>query len=105
MANSRKSFGVDIEETLSESFSAQIDERGYTKYRAVEGALRAFLVLPAELQVRLISVGNSSSDVYPMLVEGLLDVELAKALDNLGPDKQEFLALVRQAKAKVSRKK
>jgi len=49
MAMHNKSFNVDVNENLSDEFSNQISERGYTKYRAIEGALRAFMALsPAE---------------------------------------------------------
>jgi len=52
MAMHKKSFNVDVDEELSDGFSAQVDKRGYTKYRAIEGALRAFMSLPPEEQVK-----------------------------------------------------
>ena len=103
--NAQKNFNVNVSEKLSDAFSAQVDERGYTKYRAVEGALRAFIALPAELQVQLISNAKSESDVYAMLVRGLVETEIAKHLDDLGPAKEKFLALLKQATAKKPRKK
>jgi len=54
-----KSFNVDVNENLSDEFSNQISERGYTKYRAIEGALRAFMALSPAEQVQWMSQGNS----------------------------------------------
>jgi hypothetical protein len=99
----KKSFSVDVNDELSEKFSAQSDERGYTKYRAIEGALRAFVAMPPELQVSLMSANKK--DAYTILVDGLVRAEIAAHLDRLGPAKEEFLALLRQAKAKAARKK
>lgn len=51
----QKNFNVNINENLAEKFADQIEKRGYTKYRAIEGALVAFMKLPIEEQVKLIS--------------------------------------------------
>jgi len=63
MAMHKKSFNVDVDEKLSDEFSAQVEQRGYTKYRAIEGALRGFMVLSAENQVRLISGNLATGNV------------------------------------------
>lgn len=63
MGLNKKSFSVDINEKLSEAFSSQVAERGYTKYRAIEGALRAFMSLPAEEQVRLMTLNLNVSQI------------------------------------------
>jgi len=94
-SNSLKNFNVNIDESLAEEFSIHIDARGFTKYRAVEGALRAFMALPAEVQTRLIA--NQNTDIYSILVRGLVDSEIQKHLDKLGPAKEKFLALLTQA--------
>jgi len=86
---------VNIDAALYDSFSEQTDERGQTKYRAVEGALRAFIALPAEVQTQLIS--DREKDTYSILVQGLVDSEIQKHLDKLGPVKEKFLALLTQA--------
>ena len=57
----QKNFSVNVNEALSDEFSAQVDDRGYTKYRAIEGALRAFMVLSPDEQVKLMSASNSKS--------------------------------------------
>lgn len=104
MESEKRKFTVELERNLSEAFTALVDEHGWKKTRAIRGAVKAFLAFPTGLQVKIMSA-NNTVDVYTILVEGLLEAELAKELDKLGPDKKEFLALVRQAKAKVSRKK
>ena len=102
MAMHKKSFNVDIDEKLSDEFTAQIDKRGYTKYRAIEGALRAFMALPLEIQGKLIT--NDIGDIYSMLVRSLVDAEIQKHLDDLGPGKEKFLALLKQATKTKPRK-
>jgi len=103
MAQHKKSFNVDVDSALSDAFSAQVDERGYTKYRAIEGALRAYMAMPTELQVRLISA-TSTDDIYTMLVELLLEAEILHRLDGLGPAKAQFLEMLSTAKARTSQK-
>jgi len=94
-AQGQKNVNVNIDENLYDEFSTHTDQRGYTKYRAVEGALRVFMALPAEVQTQLIS--NSKKDIYAMLVRGLVETEISKHLDELGPAKEKFLVLLRQA--------
>jgi len=89
MSRKEKSFGISIEEKLSEAFSTLCYERGYTKYRAIEGALRAFIALPDELQVALMK--GSNQDTYKLLVQGLRDIELIKGLQALTPEQRLIL--------------
>ena len=100
----KKSFNVDVSDAVSDEFSAQVDERGYTKYRAVEGALRVFMALPADIQVKLMS--NGIEDIVNLLTEALLDAEIMRFLGSLPPQqRQTLLQDVKQARVKVSRKK
>ena len=99
----RKSFAVDVSEELPEQFSEQADSFGYTKYRAIEGALRAWMALPPDLQVKLMS--NSTPDVRQSITESLLGLAIQAHLDELGPAKEEFLALLKQAKEQAAQKK
>jgi len=99
---SQKSFGVSIEEKLADEFTEWLAKHGVVKYRAIEGALRAFMVLPPELRNKLIT--NDVTDVYSLLVEGLVDQEIQKHLEKLGPAKNEFLRLLKQAIKKTSQK-
>lgn len=103
MAMHQKSFNVDIDEKISDAFSAQVEQQGYVKYRAIEGALRVFMSLPLELQSQFIS--NDIDDVYTTLVRGLVDAEIQKHLDELGPAKEKFLALLKQAIKPKQRKR
>jgi hypothetical protein len=65
MAMHKKSFNIDVNENLSDEFSAQVTKRGYTKYRAIEGALRAFMALSPAEQVKWMSAGNSAQQSQP----------------------------------------
>lgn len=89
MAMHKKPFNVDVNDALSEAFSTLCDERGYTKYRALEGALRAFISLPDELQVALMK--STNQDTYKLLVHGLRDIELIKGLQALTPEQRLIL--------------
>lgn len=102
MTNEQKNFNVNVDAKLSDVFSEQAEQRGYTKYRAVEGALRAFIVLPPELQVKLIA--GTDKDLYTTLVQGLVDAEIQKHLARLVPAKEKLLSLLKQA-AKPSNKR
>ncbi|KKN73481.1 hypothetical protein LCGC14_0400560 [marine sediment metagenome] len=104
MAMHKKPFTVDVDEQLSDAFSAQADERGYTKYRAIEGALRAFIALPAGLQVDL--MGNQISDVLTIIKTKLLDADLIDRLESLTPSQRtKLVALAKESAKIISRKK
>lgn len=83
----RKAFTVEADEELSSRFSDQVIERGYTKYRAIEGAVRLWLTLTPTEQNRWIenkpvlkpeSAVPSEDEIYRDL-ESLAD--LVKVID------------------------
>ncbi len=86
MAMHKKTFSVDIDDELSELFSNQVLERGFTKYRALEGALRAFTVLPAEKQAALMVDGANTEQV---LIDYFRDLALDRDLENLTPQQKK----------------
>jgi hypothetical protein len=91
-------FNQDVDEGLSVSFNELADARGYTKYRAVEAAMRAFLALPPDAQALLMA---NNCNAYDILVKSLLSAELEKHIEEVAP----LLALLRKAKGQVPRKK
>ena len=95
----QKNLNANINAEVFDAFETQKDKYGWNKYRAVEAALKAFMAMPAELQVRIISA-EPSNNIYPLLIRGLVDAEIAKHLDNLGPTREKFLALLAQVKGK-----
>jgi len=103
MAIHRKPFNVDIDEGIAESFQKFIDSTGLSKYRVLQAAIRAYLALPPDLQLRL--TNPDTDDIYAILVRSIIERETQKHLEELGPAKEEFLLLLKQAKAKVVRKK
>lgn len=103
MAMHKKTFTVDVDDGLSEAFSAQVDERGYTKYRALEGALRAFIAIPPEAQVALMSNGAEAEDI---LLNSFRDMGLEVDLQKLSPAQRvQILTLAKEAAKTISRKK
>ena len=91
------------DEKIFDEFSKIVDKRGYTKYRAVEAALRAFIALPEEAQVKLMS-----NEMEPEIV--LIDTFREKALEydlsKLSPAQRvKVIALVKEAAKSISRKK
>lgn len=100
--NEKKAFTVELDAKLADKFADFTDQRGLKKTRAIEGAVRVFMVLSPELQAQLIA--NNVSDVYAMLVQGLVETEIQKHINELGPAKENFLALLKQAIATKSLK-
>lgn len=72
-----------------DAFTQLVEDKGYTQYRAAEGALRAFITLPDALQVALMEGNNR--DVYKLLVHSLRDTELSKNLRALTPEQRMVL--------------
>lgn len=99
MAMHRKAFNVDIDDTLSDDFARQTLSRGYTKYRAIEGALRAFLALPPDIQVALME--TESSDIVQLLKEKLLDSDLEERLVGLSLVQKQKIAGFAKEVAKI----
>lgn len=83
-----------FDKTVFNAFTKLVEDKGYTQYRAVEGALRVFISLPDELQVPLMSGNNR--DVYKLLVHKLQDIELTRKLQALSPEQR--LVLIETAK-------
>lgn len=82
-------------------FSALVkltEDKGYIQYRVVEGAIRAFIALPDELQVALMKGNNK--DVYNLLVHSLRDIELSKHLEALSPEQRLVLIEITKAGSK-----
>lgn len=103
MAMHKKSFSVDVDDELSKSFSKQVEDRGYTKYRALEAAIRAFLAIPSEAQVSLIENKISAKDI---LLNAFRDMGLEADLQKLPPaQRAQILTIAKEAAKKVSRKK
>ena len=51
----KKNINVNIDKKIADEFARQTDERGYTKYRAVEGAFRLWLQANPDEQVKQIN--------------------------------------------------
>jgi hypothetical protein len=101
--NGTKNVNVIIDEKLYDCFSEQISERGFTKYKAVEASLKAFMTLTPELQSQLIS--NPPDKAKEILIRGLVDAEIEEHLAELQIPKDKFLALLKQAVRPKSPKK
>jgi len=84
-----KNISAYIEPKVVEEFSEQTEKKGYIKRKAVEGAIKAFISLPDELQVALMK--SSNQDTYKLLVQGLRDIELIKGLQALTPEQRLIL--------------
>ena len=104
MENAKKMFSAEISEGVADEFLRHCEQRRYLKFGAIEGALKGFMVLPPELQVAIMSA-DEDADIYAILMEGLVDAEIARELDQLGPAADEFLRLLKQAKRTTSGKR
>lgn len=86
-------FNHDINKEIAEQFAAQVEERRQIKYRAVESALRAWLVLPITVQAQLMS--DKCTDVYATLSYLFQRTDTIKWLESLSPkDRSVVSALV-----------
>ena len=94
----KKTLNIFDEKVFSD-LTKLVEEKGYTQYRAVEGAIRAFIALPDELQVALMKGNNQN--VYKLLIHSLRDIELTKNLQALSPEQR--LVLIESAKEVTKR--
>jgi len=101
--NGQKNFSVNIDEKLCDEFSEHVDNNGYTKYRAIEGALRAFMVMPSDAQVALMS---NSDDPKDILTSTFGAISLEEGLKELNPaQRTQILVLAKEAAKTLSHKK
>lgn len=96
----KKPFGSDITADLADEFLAYCEAHGHVKYRAVEAALRAFMALPVEAQVKLMS--STVTDIRTLLADALVSRQIDQNLVELGPARAEFLRLLEQAIERTS---
>lgn len=97
---------VDLDAELTELFQTFLRQNGWIQYKVLLAAVRAFIALPSEVCLRVINA--NSNDLYPILVEGLLGVELRReldVLDSLGLSEKEFLIFLRAVKQRLSEKR
>lgn len=103
--NSESQLIAHISSKLAEQFRKTLDEWGDKQKRVLETLVKLWLALPRELQSHLQNEKLTVEDIYDILIAGLVDNEIAKHLNELGPIKEKFLALLKRAKGKVSQKK
>ena len=96
-------FNQDVDEAIAVKFASQVEERGQTKYRAVEGAIRAWLALPKVVQVDLMS---NNVNAQKLLMDTFQDMAITEYLEKLSPaQRNQALALAKEGATKISRKK
>lgn len=91
MGTNQKSFTVDVPVEVSEVFSEHVDTQGYTKWRAVMGALKAYMVLPPEVQVFVNNPNTTVKQARKMIAQSYGDKLLLELLGKLTPHQQMFL--------------
>jgi len=80
--NDRKAFTVEIESELSELFAGQCENRKYRKYGAISGAVRLWLALPSDIQVKLMELKNSELLSLDQIIEFIGKNQFQRDLEN-----------------------
>lgn len=89
MVRQRKSYAIDAGVEVQEAFSAHIEKRRYTKYRAIEvafrafRAFRAFMALPVDIQVELMYDDDVGDKALQELIQDTLRAEFRQMLQNV----------------------
>ncbi len=91
MSTNPKSFTVDVPVEVSEAFSDHADAQGYTKWKAIMGALKVYMVLPAEAQVCANNANTTVSDVRVAMEKAYEDGFRLRFLAALTPEEQSLL--------------
>lgn len=106
MTMHQKSFTVDVPPEVSSVFSEHIEAQGYTKWKAVMGALKAYMVLPAEVQVFVNNPNTTVKQAKKKIAESYGDKLRLELLGKLTPEQQMFLVeTAKETAAQLSRKK
>lgn len=89
MSMHEKSFNVDVPPEVSQAFTDHIDGSGYTKWKAIMGALKVYMLLPADVQVCANNPSKMSDDVRATMDRVYEDRFRLKFLDTLTPSKED----------------
>ncbi len=89
--NARKPFTVDIWEDLSDEFEEFRIKTGFTKWQAISGALRAYMSLPADVQVALNAPDMTVIDAGKLITDKICDLERIRLLGKLDHDQVAYL--------------
>ncbi len=81
MAMHDKSFNVDIPPAVSQAFSEHVDQQGYTKWRAIMGAVKAYMALPADIQVFVNNPDTTVKQAKKVIAVSYTDKFRLKVLD------------------------
>ena len=89
--NVKKPFTVDILEDLSEEFEDFRVNSGFTKWQAITGAIRAYMALPADVQVALNAPDMTVTVAGKLIADKICDLERIRLLGKLDPDQVAYL--------------
>lgn len=89
--NIKRSFTVDIVEDLSDEFEDFRVKAGFTKWQAITGALKAYMALPADVQVALNSPDMTVNAAGKLITDKICDLERIRLLGKLDPDQVAYL--------------
>lgn len=89
--NVKKPFTVDIWEDLSDEFEEFRVQAGFTKWQAISGALRAYMALPADVQVALNAPEMTVESAGKLIADKICDLERNRLLGKLAPDQVAYL--------------
>ena len=106
MSMHKKSFTVDVPTDVSTAFSKHIEDQGYTKWKAIMGALKAYMVLPPDVQVFVNNPNTTVKQARKKIADCYGDQLRLELLGKLTPQQQMFLMeTAKETAAQLSRKK
>ena len=102
----KKILSAELSEEILDHFTDHTIERGYVKYRGIEGAMKAFMAFPPKIQAELMRESLPQEKVANLLVIELLNEQTINFLAQLSPqDRLSVLNQAKKASKKASRKK
>jgi len=95
-----KAVFANIDKNLAESFDKYIEDRGYTKYRALQTAIKIYMCLPND--VLSACMESNAKDFYRVLLSAIQSRELTRRIQTMTPDQQALMFdLVKEGTAKL----
>lgn len=89
--NLKKSFNVEIWVDLADEFEDFRVKSGFTKWQVLTGALRAYMSLPADVQVALNAPDLTVDAAGKLIVDKICDLERIRLLGKLDPAQVAYL--------------
>ena len=91
MAMHSNPFTVDVPDDISSAFTEICERLELTKWKAIAGALKAYLSLEEDAQLYLHRTSTTIEDAKKLISQSFIQAERKRVLGKLSPEQEAYL--------------